>query len=531
MVLIPSMVQSGRRRAQRAVEPRHGGVRRPAAAAATRGARRWTGLNTGASLNGGGVSGYRQDVENARKWRSRPPADSGETEVGRPTINFVPRTGGNTFRSHVFFTGLSGGMQASNFSDELQAAGLRTPAKTNYIYDTSYSLGGPIKRDKIWFYFLGYYRGSENTIPACSTTRTSGTRRSGATVADEQRPALSGGRGPIQPALRLTVQLSSRDKLNLFWDEQISNNSLGAGNATNAPETGGRNHGWQRVQQVKWTSTATNRLLLEAGLGTYLSNWNTRERYAEDQPLSQDVRRAMVQVNEQCAATQPLDAFGRGGTCAQNGGIAGSTIATSRSGTPTGSAPTPGTRPATFVTGAHSIKVGYQGAYHADNRSQEGGSQRPDLPLQQRRPQPVDAAARGLPDLLAGPLQRAVRPGSAHPRPADDDRRACATTTPGATTPSSRSAAPGVRFLPTQFTWAESKGVIGYNDITPRAGAPTTCSATARRHQGERRQVSRGPRSTATATTPRCSPARASISRRRAPGPTPTATTRRTATC
>ena len=74
---------------------------------------------------------------------------------------------------------------------------------------------------------------------------------------------------------------------------------------------------------MKWTSTATSRLLLEAGLGTYLSNWNTRERYAEDQPLSLDARRAMVQVNEQCAATQPFDAFGRGGTCAQNGGIAG----------------------------------------------------------------------------------------------------------------------------------------------------------------------------------------------------------------
>ena len=26
------------------------------------------------------------------------------------------------------------------------------------------------------------------------------------------------------------------------------------------------------------------------------------------------------------------------------------------------------------------------------------------------------------------------------------------------------------RFLPVQFTWAESKGVIGYNDITPRMG-------------------------------------------------------------
>ena len=29
----------------------------------------------------------------------------------------------------------------------------------------------------------------------------------------------------------------------------------------------------------------TNKLLLEAGLGTYLSNWNTRERFAEDSPL------------------------------------------------------------------------------------------------------------------------------------------------------------------------------------------------------------------------------------------------------
>jgi hypothetical protein len=29
---------------------------------------------------------------------------------------------------------------------------------------------------------------------------------------------------------------------------------------------------------------------------------------------------------------------------------------------------------------------------------------------------------------------------------------------------------PGVRFLPVQFTWPETKGVIGYNDITPRMG-------------------------------------------------------------
>ena len=78
------------------------------------------GLNTGASLNGGGVSGYRQDVENAQEVAITTAGGLGETEVGGPTINIVPRTGGNTFRSHVFFTGLRGGMQASNFSEELQ---------------------------------------------------------------------------------------------------------------------------------------------------------------------------------------------------------------------------------------------------------------------------------------------------------------------------------------------------------------------------------------------------------------------------
>jgi hypothetical protein len=301
-------------------------------------------LNTGASLNGGGTSGYRQDVENAQQVAITTAGGLGETEVGGPTINIVPRTGGNTFRSHFFFTGLRGGMQASNFSEELQQAGLRTLAKTNYIYDTSYSLGGPIKQDKIWFYFLGYYQGSENTIPGMFYNRNEWDPTKWSYVPDTNRPALSGGRGPLQPALRLTFQLSSRDKLNLFWDEQISNNSLGAGSATNAPETGGRNHGWQRVQQVKWTSTRTNKLLLDAGLGTYLSNWNTRERWAEDSPLSVDARRNLIQVNEQCAATQPRDAFGRGGTCAENGGIRVSTTATKPRGMPTGSAHTPGMR-------------------------------------------------------------------------------------------------------------------------------------------------------------------------------------------
>jgi hypothetical protein len=468
MVLIPSMVQSGGGVPNVQLSPGmvvFGGR----GGRGNEGRAQVDGLNTGASLNGGGVSGYRQDVENAAEIAITTAGGLGETEVGGPTINIIPRTGGNTFRSHAFFTGLAGGMQASNYSDELKAAGLRTPAKTNYIYDTSYSIGGPIKRDRIWFYFLGYYRGSENNIPGMFYNKNEWNPASYRYDADESRPAISGGRGPLQPALRLTFQLSQRDKLNVFWDEQISNNSLGAGSATNAPETGGRNHGWQRVQQVKWTSTATSKLLLDAGLGTYLSNWNTRERYAEDQPLSMDVRRNMVQVNEQCAAAQPIDAFGRGGTCAQNGGIAGLNFRNQNTWNADWIGAHTWNAAATLVSGSNSIKIGYQGAYHADNRAQEGGTN--DLTYRFNN---------GIPNQLTQRLEAyrtysRVRYNALFVQ--DQWTRGRLTMTGALRYDHSWSYYPeqsiggeGVRFLPTKFTWAESKGIIGYNDITPRAG-------------------------------------------------------------
>ena len=468
MVLIPSMVQSGGGVPNVQLSPGmvvFGGR----GGRGNEGRAQVDGLNTGASLNGGGVSGYRQDVENAQEIAMTTAGGLGETEVGGPTINIVPRTGGNSFKSHFFFTGLRGGMQASNFSDALQKAGLRTPAKTNYIYDTSYSLGGPIKQDKIWFYFLGYYRGSENTIPGMFYNKNEWDPTKWGYVADTSRPALSGGRGPLQPALRMTFQVSRRDKLNVFWDEQISNNSLGAGSATSAPETGGRNHGWQRVQQVKWTSTATNKLLLEAGLGTYLSNWNTRERYATDSPLSVDARRNLIQVNEQCAGTLALDAFGRGGTCADNGGIAGLTYRNQATWNADWIGAHTWNSAATFVSGANSFKVGYQGAYHADNRTQEGGTN--DLTYRFNEGQPNQLTQRLEPYKTFS----RVRYNALY---VQDQLTRGRLTMSGALRydhswsyyPEQSIGGGGVRFLPDKFTWSRTTGVIGYNDLTPRMG-------------------------------------------------------------
>jgi hypothetical protein len=412
------------------------------------------GLNTGASLNGGGVSGYRQDLENATEVSISTSGGMGEAEVGGIAMNIIPRTGGNNFTGHVYATGFNDATQASNYTDRIKTIGLAPgnpftlapPNSVNYNYETSFSAGGPIKRDRMWFFGLLSYRGSGNDV-SMFHNRNAGDITKWLYEADLNQQAKSDSYGPIQPNLRLTIQLSSRDKLNLFWDEQISSDSIGQGNSTNAPETGGWNHGWQRVQQVKWTSTATNKLLLEAGLGTYLSNWNTRERPGNNRDL--------IQVNEQCSAG-----------CPANGGIAGLNYR----GMGTWSADWIGAHTwnaaASYITGTHNMKFGYQGAFHVDNRAPGGST------LTYR-------FNNGIPNRFTMNIREyrsssRVRYNAFYAQ--DQWTRGRLTLSGGLRYDHSWSYYPeqsigGTRFLPAVTVFPESKGVEGYNDISPRVGA------------------------------------------------------------
>ena len=163
MLLIPSMVQSGGGVPNVQLSPGmivFGGQ----GGRGNEGRVQVDGLNTGASLNGGGVSGYRQDIENSAEIAMTTSGGLGDAEVGGPAMNIVPKTGGNTFAGHFFATGLGGGMQSDNFTERLIASGLRRPNHINYIYDTSVSGGGPIVKDRLWYFGLMYYRGQGNDI-------------------------------------------------------------------------------------------------------------------------------------------------------------------------------------------------------------------------------------------------------------------------------------------------------------------------------------------------------------------------------
>jgi hypothetical protein len=431
------------------------------------------GLNTGAAFNGAGVSSYVPDIGNAAEIAMTTSGGLGEAEVGGPTLSIVPKTGGNTVKGTVYLSGLGKGMVGDNFTADLRARGLTTPGVLTKLWDYNVGIGGPIRKDRVWFFGQFRDEGSHRTVPGMFANANFGDPTKRTYVADRSRPAVQAGSWR-NGSLRLTVQATPRNKFNVFWDEQhpcqgaafpgadgcrqsasdeIICGAPGSSNpscsATSAPETGTYlNPYGQRVQQTTWTSTVTSRLLLEAGFGTYLSRWGGSE-------MPGNPSRDIVRVVENCA---------RG--CADNGNIAGLTYrsenwAANWQGTHTWRAS------ASYVTGARSYKAGYIGGYLVDNQQNYTNNQFLAYRTQN-----------GVPDQLTEnitqfPIKNRVRYDAFYGQEIWTLGRF---TLQGAlrfdrTWSWFPEATIGpVLFLPTATTYPETKGVDSYKDLSPRAG-------------------------------------------------------------
>jgi hypothetical protein len=328
------------------------------------------GLNVGASLNGGGVSGYNADITNAQEIAISTSGGLGETEVGGPTMNVVPKTGGNTFKGTFFASGSPGSLIGSNYTPELKTAGLAVPGQYLYIWDVNQGLGGPIKKDRIWFFVNARDEGQHSSVPGLFPNLNAGDPTKFLFAPDLTKQGQSASSFQIGSA-RITAQATPRNKFNIFWDEQHpcsngawTNNAGGCRGLTSdgqlygggpffgsnqEPEAAGYGAAYQRVQQATWQSPATSRLLLEAGVGTYLSRWGAWGRPGS--PVDD-----LIQVSEQC----------QNGDCPNNGGQGAVTYRAPANfndwiGTHTWRAS------ASYVTGGHNMKFGYNGAYLVDD--------------------------------------------------------------------------------------------------------------------------------------------------------------------
>jgi hypothetical protein len=110
------------------------------------------GLTVASPFGGGGVSGVTYDIANSDEMQVLVSGGLGEAETGGPTINIVPKSGGNQFHGSAFYSTAGDWSTSDNVDDALRAVGITTPPTLRRNFDLSGSLGGPIKRDRLWFF-------------------------------------------------------------------------------------------------------------------------------------------------------------------------------------------------------------------------------------------------------------------------------------------------------------------------------------------------------------------------------------------
>jgi hypothetical protein len=414
------------------------------------------GLNVGNPPGGNQPPNYLMDIGTAQEVTFTTSGGLGEAETAGLIMNIVPKTGGNAIQGSIYASGSGEALLSDNFTPELEAAGLRAATPLTGLYDFSGSFGGPISRDRLWYFVNARTQGNERVNANQFYNLNVGDATKWLYAPDYEHPGFS-DRTFENVAGRLTWQATPRNKISVFWDEQWTcrncegtTTGLASPAQIVAPEADGVGALVPfRVQQATWSSPITNRLLLDAGFGTTYYGWGNFER--DGAPT-----RDLIRVLEQCASG-----------CAANGGIPGLTYRSqdwnaNYTGQYTWRAS------ASYVTGAHSLKIGYQGTYFTDERTAYTNNQH----LQYR-------VSNGVPNQLT----QSVSPFNARARASIGAVYAQEQWTLGRLTLQGalrfdrahgwfppQQVGPS-RFVPTAITFPETEGVDSYKDITPRMGA------------------------------------------------------------
>ncbi len=101
----------------------------------------------------GQTGGYTADVANSQEVNIRVSGSLGESENGASEINIVPRTGGNRYAGDFFLSYTTESWFGTNNGAYPGLPAAFQPVKSDHDWSVDY--GGPILKDKLWFFALG----------------------------------------------------------------------------------------------------------------------------------------------------------------------------------------------------------------------------------------------------------------------------------------------------------------------------------------------------------------------------------------
>jgi hypothetical protein len=214
------------------------------------------------NMQSNGATGYQLNAGTVAEITVQTSGISAESTADGIVVNAIPKEGGNIFSGSLLGMYTNDSLGSTNLTDDLRQRGLTTTSKILEVYDYQFTLGGPVKRDNLWFFVSLRKWGNGVQDAGSFYNKTQGTPFY---TPDFDRPAQrfqwwkSG-------ALRLTWQASPRNKFAAFGDLQDACNCGSTTGVGIPPEAITYFHFRpQHLYQITWTSPVTNRLLLEAG--------------------------------------------------------------------------------------------------------------------------------------------------------------------------------------------------------------------------------------------------------------------------
>ena len=215
---------------------------------------------------------------------------SAEAQTGGVQVKVVPRDGGNIFSGNLAAAFSNPNVQAENITDALRARGLTAAPGLKQLIDTGGGVGGPIKRDRLWFFYAYRYSSVGQYQQGNYFNKLQGINISAdplwhvyAYEPDLSRPAHTNDYYKDH-SLRLTWQATTKHKI--VAAATVNTNCscymfllAPQNNVLAAPEATGQHHYVPNTfPSVSWTYPATSRLLFEASVSMQAFHNSTKRQ-------------------------------------------------------------------------------------------------------------------------------------------------------------------------------------------------------------------------------------------------------------
>ena len=159
-----------------------------------------------ASASAGPRGGWNVNAGTVEEFSVDTSGSTAEAEVSGVRVNIVPKQGGNIFSGFFLGNYANDALQSNNVDADLRSRGVSGATGNKRIYDVNPAFGGPLKRDKVWF-FSSYRFWGATELPPGAFYDTNPTDF--VFTPDLNRPAEAPYRSQ-STSLRLTWQSSQR---------------------------------------------------------------------------------------------------------------------------------------------------------------------------------------------------------------------------------------------------------------------------------------------------------------------------------